>query len=83
MSESHKGKIPKNVLTKENHPMFGKHHTKESKQKMKDAKKGKILNQHLKGIKKPRKICPHCNRDIDITNYNRWHGDNCKYKTSF
>lgn len=57
-----------------------KKRTEETKQKMRDVKKGKILNKHLKGIKKPRKICIYCNREIDIFNFQRWHGDNCKYK---
>lgn len=26
------------------------------------------------------KICPHCNKSIDSSNFKRWHGDNCKFK---
>lgn len=25
-----------------------------------------------------RKICEHCGKEMNIGNYNRWHGDNCK-----
>lgn len=28
---------------------------------------------------KPKKICEHCNRDIDVANYKQWHGDKCKF----
>lgn len=33
-----------------------------------------------KGIKSKTKYCKHCGRDIDVGNYVRWHGDNCKMK---
>ena len=43
MSESHK-----RLLSREKHPMLGKHHSEESKKKMSNAKKGKPA--HNKGI---------------------------------
>lgn len=35
-------------------------------------------NHHMYGIKRPRVICQHCNKDIDEANYHRWHGALCK-----
>ena len=32
------------------------------------------------GVKQPRTVCPHCNRDIANNVYQRWHGDNCRHK---
>lgn len=29
---------------------------------------------------RPKKHCPYCNRDIAITSYNKYHGENCKQK---
>lgn len=26
------------------------------------------------------KVCPHCNKETNLGNYKRWHGDNCKKK---
>jgi hypothetical protein len=28
----------------------------------------------------PKKICPHCNKEVDIRNFARSHGDKCKFK---
>jgi hypothetical protein len=42
-------------------------HTEETKEKLsKRAKNRKIL------------ICPHCDIKCDVSNYSRWHGDQCK-----
>ena len=40
MHEAHKG-----IQAGENHPMYGKHHTEETKQKISEAKKGKSSNR--------------------------------------
>lgn len=50
-------------------PMKGKSWTDEQRQRMSDQRKG---------LPKPKKLCPHCNREVAINTYNRWHGDNCK-----
>lgn len=34
----------------------------------------------LRGRIRPRKECPHCNRDIDEANYYRYHGNKCKFR---
>ena len=28
----------------------------------------------------PKKICPHCNKEVDIRNFARSHGNKCKFK---
>lgn len=28
----------------------------------------------------PKKVCPHCNKEVDIRNFSRSHGDRCKFK---
>lgn len=28
----------------------------------------------------PKLICPHCLKEVDVANFKRWHGDNCKVK---
>lgn len=33
-----------------------------------------------KGCKHVRKLCPHCNREIAVNTYARYHGDKCKHK---
>ena len=26
------------------------------------------------------KVCPHCNKKLDSSNYGKWHGDKCRHK---
>jgi hypothetical protein len=48
----------------------------------KEREKGNWVgsNGKLKGLKRPRLDCPHCNKNIDVANFNRYHGDNCKHR---
>ena len=32
------------------------------------------------GKKRKKKLCPHCNQEVAVNGYARWHGDNCKKK---
>jgi len=64
LSQEHKDKTRKWML--ENNPFKGKKHTKESLDKMKDKHPSKI-----------KKVCEHCNRELDLPNYKRYHGDKC------
>jgi hypothetical protein len=34
----------------------------------------------IKGSKREKFLCPHCQKLISVNTYPRWHGDNCKYK---
>ena len=62
LSESHRRKISE-ALKGENHPMYGKHHSDETRRKMAEAKKGKKhteewrrkISEALKGKPSPRK----------------------------
>ena len=64
----------------------GKTHTDEVKAKMSEYSKNRS-DEHLENISKAiltqnkEKIsCPHCTKSVDVRNYGRWHGDNCKHK---
>jgi len=39
-----------------------------------------LVAEKLKGKKRKKKLCPHCNKEIAVNTYPRWHGDNCKQK---
>ena len=77
--------------------MYGKNHTSESIDKMKEKHKGKKLtNEHktniglsLSGDKNPMfgihfeiLTCPHCGKSIEKRNFVRWHGNKCKFYSS-
>lgn len=51
----------------ENNPMYGKNHSDVTKKLLSDSAKLRIK---LK--------CLHCEKEIDVSNYHRWHGENCK-----
>lgn len=38
------------------------------------------MSERMKGIKRPTVTCEHCGKECVLSNYNRWHGDNCKQK---
>jgi hypothetical protein len=54
----------------------------ETRKKLSDSHKGKKHTEEtIKKYKnKPKKTCLHCNKIIDVCNYKRWHGDNCRFK---
>lgn len=68
----------------------GKPRTNEFRQRISEIHKGKIVSDDTKSlmstIAKERAstkiICPHCQKEVDVSNYGRWHGDNCKGKRS-
>lgn len=53
----------------EKNGFYGKHHSEEQRQRKREEK-----------LASPKKICYHCNKEVDAMNYGRWHGDKCKSK---
>lgn len=47
----------------------GKNHTDETRLKLADRAKNR-----------KRQVCNHCGIECDVSNYKRWHGDNCKHR---
>lgn len=41
--------------------------------------KAKMSNWQ-KGVSKPKVICEHCGKEVDLLNHKRWHGSNCKQR---
>jgi len=72
-----------------NHPLFGKPGVnlgkKVSLETINNMKKAKEhisdkTKQKMSLSAKRQKQCEHCKKICNIGNYNRWHGNNCKYK---
>jgi hypothetical protein len=40
----------------------------------------KKMSERMKGIKRPTVTCENCGKECVLSNYNRWHGNNCKQK---
>ena len=72
----------------EKNNMFGKNHTDETKQKQREKATGRKQSpetvakkaEAIRGLKREKKLCPHCNNEVAVNGYVRWHGDNCKQK---
>lgn len=68
---------------------FGRKHTEETKKKISEGNKGKIISEETKQkMRKPKSvsvirfktICPHCDKIGESRAMLRWHFDNCKNK---
>jgi hypothetical protein len=73
--------------SRENNSMYGKQHSAETKQKMREKALGRKQDaatikkkaDAIRGSKREKKLCPHCNQLVAVNGYVRWHGDNCKH----
>ena len=63
-------------LTGSGNPMFGKHHTDETRKKMRKPKSSTV---NMKGPKR-KVLCPVCKKEGGASNMTRYHFDNCKFK---
>ena len=82
ISESNK-KVDRWWLRGENNPNFGKKKTDAERKLMSERRLGKklspeMLEQRRQKLLEKKKPCEHCGKLLDVTNYKRWHGDNCK-----
>jgi hypothetical protein len=77
MSKAHAG---------ERNGMYNKKHTDEAKSKQREKATGRKQSAEtiqkkadaVRGSKREKKLCPHCNQMIAVNTYVRWHGANCK-----
>jgi len=65
-------------------PFYKKTHSETTIQKIKNAasRRDDIWRQKQRESRKkiPKKECEYCKKQLDPTNYKRWHGENCKNK---
>ena len=72
----------------ENNSRYGVTLTDETKKKIGNKMKGRKQSpetvakkaEAIRGLKREKKLCPHCNNEVAVNGYVRWHGDNCKEK---
>ena len=70
----------------ENNSMYGKAHKESSKELMRERALGRKQSAEtiqkkadaIRGSKREKKQCPHCQQPVAVNTYPRWHGDNCK-----
>ena len=69
----------------ENNPRFGVKVSEETKQKQREKATGRKQSEEtirkkadaIRGLAKPKQLCPHCQQMIAVNTYPRWHGDHC------
>jgi hypothetical protein len=70
----------------ENNGMFGKTHNEDTKSKQREKALGRKQSPEtiakkadsIRGLKREKKVCPHCKKEVAVNGYARWHGTNCK-----
>ena len=87
LSDEHKAKL--SILREgEGNGMWGKTHSEETKAKQRAKAVGRKQSAEtvqkkadaVRGSKREKKLCPHCNQLVAVNGYARWHGDCCKKK---
>lgn len=87
MSKLHKGKVlsettKQKIREKRSVQVFTEESFKKISDFHKDRPKSEEHKQKLSiaALNKKKLICPHCNKESDISNAKHWHFDNCKHK---
>ena len=71
-----------------NNSRYGVEVSEETRKKQSEKAKGRKYSadtiekraEKIRGSKREKLLCPHCNNLIAVNTYPRWHGDNCKEK---
>jgi hypothetical protein len=85
-SDKWKENLSKNHKSK--NPNYNTAHSEETKKKMSEKAKGRKYSAEtiekraakIRGSKREKLLCPHCNEDVAVNGYARWHGANCRHK---
>lgn len=88
-SNEWKSNLSKNHKSKQ--PGFDGGISEETKQKMRIKAIGRKQSDEtikkkadaIRGSKREKRLCPHCNQLIAVNGYARWHGNNCKSLKAF
>jgi len=67
-------------------PRYGVEVSEETRAKISEKAKGRKQSAEtvqkkadaIRGLKREKKLCPHCDRLVAVNGYARWHGANCK-----
>jgi hypothetical protein len=70
----------------ENNSRYGVEVSEETRQKMREKALGRKQSTEtiqkkadaIRGTKREKKLCPHCQQQVAVNGYARWHGDRCR-----
>lgn len=89
LSDEHKAKL--SILREgEGNGMWGKTHSEETKAKQRAKAVGRKQSAEtvqkkadaVRGSKREKRLCPHCDQLVAVNGYARWHGDRCRHPTA-
>lgn len=71
-----------------NNNRYGVIISEETRKKMREKATGRKQSEEtiakksaaIKGSKREKLLCPHCQKLVPVNTYPRWHGDNCKHR---
>lgn len=74
----------------ENNNRYGVELSDKTKQKIREKATGRKQSAEtiqkkadaIRGIKREKKLCPHCGQMIAVNTFTRWHGENCSQATT-
>jgi hypothetical protein len=84
ITEEHRTKLSVAKQGKNNN-MWGKNHSEETRAKISEKAKGRKQSVEtvqkkanaIRGLKRKKLLCPHCDQLVAVNGYARWHGDHC------
>jgi hypothetical protein len=87
LSEAHR-KLRSLKYAGEGNPRYGVEVSEETRDKQRKKAQGRKQSKEtiqkkadaIRGLKRQKKLCLHCNREVAINGYFQWHGDKCKLK---
>jgi hypothetical protein len=85
ITDEHRAKLSA-AQSGENNPRYGVEVSEETRAKISEKAKGRKQSAEtvqkkadaIRGLKREKKLCPHCDQLVAVNGYARWHGANCK-----
>jgi len=88
ITDEHRAKLSA-AQSGKNNPRYGVEVSEETRAKISEKAKGRKQSTEtvqkkadaIRGLKREKKLCPHCAQLVAVNGYARWHGDQCRRAT--
>jgi hypothetical protein len=86
ITDEHRAKLSV-AQSGKNNPRYGVEVSEETRAKISEKAKGRKQSAEtvqkkanaIRGLKREKKLCPHCDQLVAVNGYARWHGANCRH----
>ena len=87
ITDEHRAKLSA-AQSGKNNPRYGVEVSEETRAKISEKAKGRKQSTEtvqkkadaIRGLKREKKLCPHCAQLVAVNGYARWHGDHCQHQ---